>query len=298
MHGLGNDFVVVDAVSQAVSLAPEIIKGLADRHYGIGFDQLLIVEPPLLPKYDFRYRIFNADGGEVENCGNGARCFARFVRERQLTSKDEIRVQTAAGSMTLTAHDDATVSVDMGAPVLTPEAIPFVAKEQQARYTLSIPLASLGRTSCERLEASLKVNLALGARLQGDTLLVEGFAVSMGNPHFVLQVNRLKDFPVDILGPLIETHEAFPKGVNVGFMRIVDRSSAKLRVFERGVGETIACGTGACAAAVAGISAGALDSQAAIELPGGKLFIEWKGDNKNLIMRGPAERVFDGSIDL
>ncbi|WP_136068276.1 diaminopimelate epimerase [Modicisalibacter radicis] len=269
MHGLGNDFMVVDLVTQRVRFEPEQIRRLADRHFGIGFDQLLLVEPPRDPELDFRYRIYNADGGEVENCGNGARCFARFVRDQQLTHKREIRVETLGGPLTLRVDDDERVRVDMGTPRFAPATVPFAAEADLARHALEV--------DGERLEVGV---------------------VSMGNPHAVLRVDDIDDAPVTRLGPAIERHPRFPRQVNAGFMQVVSRHEIRLRVFERGAGETLACGTGACAAVASGIRQGLLDSPVEVHLRGGRLTIEWPGGDAPLIMTGPAERVFDGRVQL
>lgn len=269
MHGLGNDFMVVDLISQHAHLRPEVIKRLADRHTGIGFDQLLLVEPPGKPDVDFRYRIFNADGSEVEQCGNGARCFAAFVREKKLTDKQVIRVETKNGDIELEVKDDGRVLVDMGAPRLQPEQIPFVADESASVYELD--------AEGEQLELS---------------------AVSMGNPHAVMLVKEVATAPVETLGPVLECHPRFPEKVNVGFMEVVHRRFVKLRVFERGVGETQACGTGACAAVVAGIERGLLDSPVEVKLPGGNLNIAWAGQGEPVMMEGPAVNVFEGKIRI
>ncbi|MFD2230362.1 diaminopimelate epimerase [Alkalimarinus sediminis] len=273
MHGLGNDFMVVDMISQHAHLRPEQVKKLSDRHFGIGFDQLLIVEPPGRPDVDFRYRIFNADGGEVEQCGNGARCFARYVIDNKLTSKSRIRVETSNGIIELEATPDGRVVVDMGAPILTPESIPFVADSVAAEYELMVP--SLDSAEEERVIAS---------------------AVSMGNPHCVLLTDDIKTAPVETLGPLLESHERFPNRVNVGFMEIIHRRFVHLRVYERGVGETMACGTGACAAVVAGQLRGLLDASVEVKLPGGNLQIEWLGEGHSVMMKGPATKVFEGQV--
>ena len=267
MHGLGNDFMVIDLVTQHVQLSPRLIRQWSDRYTGVGFDQLLVVEPPRSPDADFRYRIFNADGSEVEQCGNGARCFARFVQDKRLTAKPEIHVETAGGPIILTVGDDGRVTVDMGAPRFAPAEIPFEAEAEAIVYTLEV--------EGERLEVA---------------------AVSMGNPHCVTLVNDVDEFPVERLGPAIERHPRFPRRVNAGFMQIVDRHSARLRVYERGAGETRACGTGACAAAVAGIRMGLLDSPVAITLPGGTLHIRWDGGGRPVMMTGPASRVYEGQI--
>ncbi|MBN8412940.1 diaminopimelate epimerase [Halomonas denitrificans] len=269
MHGLGNDFMVIDLVTQRARIETEDIRRLADRRFGIGFDQLLVVEPPRDPDMDFRYRIYNADGSEVENCGNGARCFARFVRDKRLTHKRQIHVETAGGPLVLDVHDDEQVSVDMGAPRFAPAALPFDADADQLLHTLEV---------------------------DGETLNIA--VASMGNPHAVIRVDDVASAPVERLGPLIEHHPRFPRRVNVGFMQILSRQSIRLRVFERGSGETLACGTGACAAVACGIRQGLLDSPVSVALPGGNLSIRWAGEDQPLIMTGPAERVFDGRIPL
>ncbi|EGV33912.1 Diaminopimelate epimerase [Thiorhodococcus drewsii AZ1] len=268
MQGLGNDFVVFDAISQTIDPDPTWIRHLADRRFGVGCDQILLVESPRLPDTDFHYRIFNADGSEVEQCGNGARCFARFVRDRGLTDKDEIPVGTAAGAIRLYLGPDDQVRVDMGVPILEPAKIPFVADTQASTYELEVD----------------------------DHQLTVG-AVSMGNPHAVLLVEDVDRAPVEHLGPLIEVHPRFPQRVNVGFMQILDPGHARLRVFERGAGETLACGTGACAAMVSGQLRGLLEDRVQIKLPGGTLVIEWSGPGETLWMTGPAESVFHGEIE-
>lgn len=267
MHGLGNDFMVIDGVSQNVELSAKRIERWADRHFGIGFDQLLLVEPPTRPDRDFRYRIFNADGGEVENCGNGARCFARFVLDRKLIQADCIRVETAGGDLELRVQPDGEVTVDMGRPRLAPEKIPFIADQRQALYPLQTAA--------------------------GDTLEIA--AVNIGNPHCVLRVDSVDNAPVATLGPELEQHSRFPQHVNVGFLEVIDRSHARLRVYERGVGETLACGTGACAAVVAGHINGWFDDQVHIQLSGGTLKIEWTGDG-NVLMTGPVKTVYEGVV--
>ncbi|MDX1398057.1 MAG: diaminopimelate epimerase [Oceanospirillum sp.] len=269
MHGLGNDFMVVDLVSQRAKIFPDQVRQLADRNFGIGFDQLLIVEPPTDPDMDFKYRIFNADGSEVEQCGNGARCFARFVYDKRLTSKKTINVETSGGNIQLNLTDDGGVTVDMGEPRLVPDAIPFVADAQQEKYELEV---------------------------DGQSYTVG--AVSMGNPHGVLVVDDVDTAPVERLGPLIESHERFPNRVNVGFMQIVSRDEVRLRVYERGAGETLACGTGACAAVVAGRLQGLLNEVVEVHLPGGTLKIRWSGEGQPVMMTGPAARVFEGQIYL
>ncbi|MBL4833542.1 MAG: diaminopimelate epimerase [Pseudomonas sp.] len=269
MHGLGNDFMVIDLVTQHAQLNPRLIRQWSDRYTGIGFDQLLVVEPPGNPDMDFRYRIYNADGGEVEQCGNGARCFARFVLDKRLTAKTEIQVETAGGPIALNVQPDGQVTVNMGPPRFQPAEIPFQAEAESINCALTV----------------------------GDEVL-QVAAVSMGNPHCVTLVDDLDSYPVARLGPQIERHARFPKGVNAGFMQLVNRHQARLRVFERGVGETRACGTGACAAAVAGIRMGHLESPVRIELPGGSLEIEWGGPGQPVMMTGPATRVFEGQIRL
>ena len=273
MHGLGNDFMVVDMISQHAHLRAEQVKKLSDRHFGIGFDQLLLVEPPGRPDVDFRYRIFNADGSEVEQCGNGARCFARYVIDNKLTTKNRIRVETSNGIIELEITPDGRVVVDMGAPILIPENVPFVADSMSAEYEIDV--ASLDNGNAEKVVVS---------------------AVSMGNPHCVLLTEDIKTAPVETLGPLLERHERFPNKVNVGFMEIIHRRFVHLRVYERGVGETMACGTGACAAVVAGQLRGLLDSNVEVKLPGGNLQIEWLGEGHSVMMKGPATKVFDGQV--
>lgn len=269
MQGIGNDFVMVDAISQKVNINSEDARKLADRHFGIGCDQVLIVEAPRDSEMDFRYRIFNHDGSEVENCGNGARCFAVFVRQRGLTTKKTIRVETLGGPLTLTLTDDNQVRVDMGVPQFTPGKIPFIADEQQQTYTL--PLQKRDFEIC---------------------------ALSMGNPHAVTIVEDVDNFQVHKYGPLIEKHRQFPKKVNAGFMQVLSPTEIKLRVYERGAGETIACGTGACAAVVAGISLGLLEKRVLVNLRGGQLDITWEGEGKPVIMTGPAKTVFHGQIRI
>ncbi|HNJ73745.1 MAG TPA: diaminopimelate epimerase [Pseudomonadales bacterium] len=269
MQGAGNDFMVVDLVTQQAVLTPTQIRQLADRHFGVGFDQLLLVEPPTDPGIDFKYRIFNADGGEVEQCGNGARCFARFVRDQRLSWKERITVETRGGLLELLLERDGSVTVDMGAPDFSPKALPFQAEAEALHY----PLEVAGQT------------LEIGA-------------VSMGNPHAVLVVDDVERAPVTTLGPAIGSHPRFPKGVNVGFMQIVDRTTIKLRVHERGAGETLACGTGACAAAVIGMRRGQLDEQVTVRLTGGELLIRWAGNGAHVWMSGPATRVYEGWIQL
>ncbi len=265
MHGLGNDFVVIDATRKAVALQPDEIRAMADRHFGVGFDQLLLVEPAPHAGVDFGYRIFNADGGEVEQCGNGARCFARFVRDRGLTDKDRIRVQTRAGAIELQVLAGGEVRVDMGAPRWLPAEIPFAADAPALRYRVDV---------------------------QGQP--VQLAVVSMGNPHAVLCVADVDRAPVAQLGPLLERHARFPQRVNVGFMQVVAPGRIRLRVYERGTGETLACGTGACAAVVAGRRLGLLDACVRVSLPGGDLSITWQGEGHTVLMDGPAACVYDG----
>ncbi|WP_445116364.1 diaminopimelate epimerase [Acinetobacter sp. WZC-1] len=269
MHGLGNDFMVIDAISQRIHLDKTIIQRMADRHFGIGFDQLLIVEPPDFPNVDFKYRIFNADGSEVEQCGNGVRCFARFVHDRHLTNKTRFRVQTCAGIVEPELGADGRVRVNMGYPKFLPEEIPFIADEPENLY--DIVLADAKKLSID--------------------------VVNMGNPHAVTIVPDVLTADVATLGPQIEAHERFPQHVNAGFMQIMDEKHARLRVFERGVGETLACGTGACAAAVSGMRRGLLASSVDIELAGGKLQIEWQ-EGGVVWMTGPTATVYEGRLDL
>ncbi|WP_075174817.1 diaminopimelate epimerase [Acinetobacter indicus] len=269
MHGLGNDFMVVDLISQRAYFDSLTIQRLADRHFGVGFDQLLVVEPPDVPNADFKYRIFNADGSEVEQCGNGVRCFARFVHERQLTSKTKIKVQTKAGIVEPELGQNGWVRVNMGQPKFLPQEIPFIADEPDNLYDLM--LAN---------EEKLSIDV-----------------VNMGNPHAVTIVQDILTADVARLGPQIESHERFPQRVNAGFMQILDEQHARLRVFERGVGETLACGTGACAAAVSGMRRGVLSSKVEIELAGGKLQIEWK-EGDVVWMTGPTANVYEGRLDL
>ena len=269
MHGLGNDFMVVDLISQRVHLTSEQIRKLGDRNTGVGFDQLLLVETPQSPDVDFRYRIFNANGEEVEHCGNGARCFARFVHDQRLTGKRSIAVQTCNGRIVLNMDSEQGVTVDMGEPVLTPKEVPFDAPTQENTYALEH---------------------------NGETYNIG--EVSMGNPHAVLLVDDVNSAPVIELGSQLEQHPRFPKKANIGFMQIVDRKTIKLRVFERGVGETKACGTGACAAVVAGRQQGLLDDTITTHLTGGDLTIHWQGPSHRLMMTGPATHVYDGQIKL
>ncbi|NWK15653.1 diaminopimelate epimerase [Vibrio parahaemolyticus] len=267
MHGLGNDFMVVDCITQNVFFSQDLIRRLADRHTGVGFDQLLVVEAPYDPETDFHYRIFNADGSEVEQCGNGARCFARFVRLKGSTNKYSISVSTKKGKMILDVEDDGEVTVNMGVPEFEPNKIPFKAKQKEKTYIMRA----------------------------GDKTLFCG-AVSMGNPHVVTVVDDVDTADVDTLGPLLESHERFPERVNAGFMQVVSRDHIRLRVYERGAGETQACGSGACGAVAVGILQGLLDESVKVSLPGGELHISWQGPGKPLFMTGPATHVFDGQL--
>lgn len=267
MHGAGNDFVMIDLISQYFNLRPRHIRKIADRRLGVGCDQLLVVEPPTRADVDFRYRIYNADGNEVQQCGNGARCFARFVRDKKLTAKRIITVETACGVIELRIRDGHQVEVDMGPPVLEPQDIPFSAPERAPSY-----------------------------RLLANNQELEIGAISMGNPHAVLRVDDIANSNLEQLGPIIEKCEQFPERVNVGFMQVLSDSEINLRVFERGVGETQACGTGACAAVVYGILRGWLQEHVTVNLPGGKLSISWAGEGEPVIMTGPTEVAFEGSL--
>ncbi len=269
MHGLGNDFLVLDNVTQNVYLSNEQIKQLADRHYGVGFDQVLVVEPPYDPDLDFHYRIFNADGSEVGQCGNGARCFAKFVRLKSLTNKHKIKVSTQSGKMTLFIERDGNVSVNMPVPQFEPAKIPFTAQKAEGTYIL---------------------------RSEDETVLCG--VVSMGNPHCVLTVDDVKEAPVASLGASLSLHERFPQQANISFMEVVSPEYIKLRVYERGAAETLACGSGACAAVVVGQMQKKLNRQVLVDLPGGQLKIYWKGPGNSVKMTGPAVHVFDGQINL
>lgn len=269
MHGAGNDFVVIDLVTQRFHLRRRDVRRIADRHLGVGCDQVLVVEPPREPTVDFNYRIYNADGEEVGQCGNGARCVARFVREKRLTNRRRIRVQTQSGVMELRVHDRRQVEVDMGKPRLAAADVPFLAGASAPHY-----------------------ELAAG----GD--IVEIGALSLGNPHAVLRVADVDTAPVETLGPEIEAHERFPERVNVGFMEVLSRDAIRLRVYERGVGETLACGSGACAAVVYGIRRSWLDDTVTVQLPGGKLSITWSGEHEPVRMIGPTAIVFEGTIRI
>jgi diaminopimelate epimerase len=269
MHGLGNDFMVIDNTGHQIQPAPDIIRRLSDRHFGIGFDQLLLVEAATDPAVDFRYRIFNADGGEVEQCGNGARCFARFVTEKGLTDKQTIRVETLRGILELQLSENDQVTVNMGIPVFEPGKIPFLVDRQSDKYDIQ----------------------------PGGRTIVIG-AVSMGNPHAVSLVEDINEAPVNTLGPQIEAYEQFPERVNAGFMQVISRSEIHVRVYERGVGETLACGSGACAAVVIGRLWDLLDEKVQVHLTGGTLNIEWQGEGQPVMMTGPAVTVYEGEIAI
>lgn len=269
MHGLGNDFIVIDAINQAVDLTKKQLKLLADRHFGIGCDQILLVESATVPNADFRYRIFNSDGGEVQQCGNGARCFVQFVHEKGLTEESTICVETLAGIIEIRRQSDGEITVNMGIPDFEPQALPLHANERKAHYSIKF-----------------------------DDEEINFGAVSVGNPHAVIQVDDIDNAPVTEWGAVLESHTIFPERVNVGFMQIIDRDRIRLRVFERGVGETLACGTGACAAVVVGINWAELNNKVTVELPGGNLLIEWDNDRAPVFMTGPAQTVFDGQITL
>lgn len=269
MHGLGNDFVVIDAINQHIALTPEQIQLLSNRHFGIGFDQLLLVEKPVSDNANFKYRIFNADGSEVAQCGNGARCFARFVRDKKLSDKDDICVDTDSGQLRLRINQNGLITVNMGIPRHKPAEIPLLAEQESRFYNVSIN----GREQ------------AFGA-------------VSMGNPHAVIQVNDVKTAPVSDLGQVLESHAVFPERANIGFMQVLDGNHIKLRVYERGAAETLACGSGACAAVVIGIEQNLLNHEVSVELPGGDLKISWLGRGEPVFMTGPATTVFDGTINL
>ncbi|HJN49358.1 MAG: diaminopimelate epimerase [Pseudomonadales bacterium] len=273
MHGLGNDFLMLDLISQNLQIRDDRIRCLADRHLGIGFDQVLMVEPPQDPQMDFRFRIFNADGSEAEQCGNGARCFTRFVRDRGLTTKTELKLETIKGMVKCKLQKDGNITVNMGPPRLQPDCIPFSAPRTQITY-----------------------NLQLADGLCADETDIEISAVSMGNPHAVLLVENVDTAPVKTLGPRLAAHGRFPQGVNVSFMEVVDRKNIRLRVYERGSGETRACGSGACAAVVTGRLQGLLEEEVNVQLPGGTLRIEWQGDDSPVLQTGPACRVYEGHL--
>ena len=280
MQGAGNDFVVIDAIRQQIDFSTDQWRRLADRRFGVGADQILIVERPTVEGADFRYRIFNNDGGEVEQCGNGARAFARFVSDQKLSSERSIRVQTMSGIIAPTLEDDGSVTVDMGAPVLEPAAVPFDSE------------------GLDGVPQGRDLLWPLHLQLQGAPLTVPVSVVSMGNPHAVQVVADADMAPVAELGPQVELHPRFPKRVNAGFMEVVDRRHIRLRVFERGAGETLACGTGACAAVVAGIRRGLLDSPVRVAARGGELSIAWTGEGAPVYLSGPAVTVFEGEIDV
>lgn len=272
MHGLGNDFVVLDLISNAATLCADQIRRLGDRNFGIGFDQMLLIEAPNNPDVDFNYRIFNADGGEVEHCGNGARCFARYVLDKGLTTKTHIRVKTLNGIAILSVGEDGLINVDMGLPNFAPSTLPFSA-ERSPTY--------------ERI-----------VMVDGKSQSLSFQALSVGNPHAVIVVDDVEHYPVKAVGAALGAHPDFPRGVNVGFMQIIDRNNIRLRVYERGAGETVACGTGACAAVVAGVAAGSLDANVIAHLTGGDLQISWAGEGETIVMRGPAATVYEGTIEV
>ena len=273
MHGIGNDFIVLDHTKSPFQLTQEIIQSLSHRQLGIGFDQLLVVENTTLKDVDFKYRIFNQDGGEVEQCGNGARCFYRFVKDKHLTKKESIRVETKSGVITLTEDHEHMIEVNMGEPIFNPKLIPFISDTEKNEYSISIDLPNQKEM----------INVAV---------------LSMGNPHVVITVEDIDKAPVETLGAYLESHPLFPKRVNVGFMTIVTPHHVRLRVFERGVGETLACGTGACAAVVSGIKRDLLISPVKVDMPGGSLSIDWKGDKNSVMMKGPAVTLFEGDIEI
>jgi diaminopimelate epimerase len=276
MHGAGNDFIVIDAINQNINFTPAQWKQLADRRFGIGADQILVVEAPISAGVDFRYRIYNADGGEVEQCGNGSRAFVRFVTDKKLTNKSAIRVETMSGIIEPQLQSDGSICVNMGAPILDASRVPF---------------DTLG------LNASTQANdLSWPLSINAKTVFVS--AVSMGNPHAVQVVEDSETYPVLLDGPLIEHHPRFPKRVNAGFMQVINPQHIRLRVFERGAGETLACGTGACAAVVTGILRGLLTSPVRVSMHGGELSIDWQGPDQPVFLSGPAVTVFDGEIDI
>jgi len=273
MHGIGNDFIVLDHTKSPFQLTKEIIQSLSHRQLGIGFDQLLVVENSTLKDVDFKYRIFNQDGNEVEQCGNGARCFYRFVKDKHLTDKASIRVETKSGVIELTEDDEHMIEVNMGEPIFNPKLIPFISDAEKNEYSISIDLP----------DQKGLINIA---------------ALSMGNPHAVITVEDINKAHVKTLGAYLESHALFPKRVNVGFMEIVTPHHIRLRVFERGVGETLACGTGACAAAVSGIKRQLLSTPVKVDMTGGSLSIDWKGDTNLVMMKGPAVTIFEGDIEI
>lgn len=269
MHGLGNDFVVINAIAQQLSLTVAQIRHITDRHFGVGCDQVLLVEAARSSSFDFTYRIFNADGGEVEQCGNGARCFARYVFDKGLTRKSHIRVETSSGELELTLNSHDSVTVNMGVPEFEPAKIPFNSSQQKLLYNIILENNSY--------------DIAV---------------VSIGNPHAILQVTDIEQAPLQVVGATMESSHYFPQRVNVGFMQIVDRQHIRLRVFERGVGETLACGSGACAAVVCGIQQDLLDNEVEVHLGGGDLKITWRGNSQPVMMNGAAATVFEGQIEL
>ena len=273
MHGIGNDFIVLDHTKSPFQLTKEIIQSLSHRQLGIGFDQLLVVENSTLKDVDFKYRIFNQDGSEVEQCGNGARCFYRFVKDNHLTNKASIRVETKSGVIELTEDHEHMIEVNMGEPIFNPKLIPFISDTEKNEYSISIDLP----------DQKGLINIA---------------ALSMGNPHAVITVKDINKAHVKTLGAYLESHALFPKRVNVGFMEIVTPHHIRLRVFERGVGETLACGTGACAAAVSGIKRHLLTTPVKVDMTGGSLSIDWKGDTNPVMMKGPAVTIYEGDIEI
>ncbi|WP_312430787.1 diaminopimelate epimerase [Achromobacter sp.] len=279
MHGAGNDFVVLDGVRQTIEMTPERARALGDRHFGIGADQILLVERATRPDADFRYRIFNSDGSEVEHCGNGARCFVRFVHEQGLSDRNPLRAEIATGILVLDEGDDEQVTVEMGSTRFDPAALPF--------DTAGLPSITQGQDTLWELDLDAPAGFPRTVALS---------AVAISNPHAVQVVDNVDTAPVAVLGPLIETHPRFARRVNAGFMQVVDRNNIRLRVFERGVGETLACGTGACAAVAAGIRRGLLDSPVRVQALGGVLTVAWNGEQ--LRMTGPAESVFTGQVDI
>ncbi|MGC2518492.1 MAG: diaminopimelate epimerase [Burkholderiales bacterium] len=283
MQGAGNDFVVLDGISQRIALTPALAKRLADRHFGVGCDQILVVEKPQSGEADFRYRIWNADGGEVEQCGNGARCFVRFVHDKGLTARTEIRVETLSGLILPRLEADGRVTVNMGAPVFEPQRIPF---------------DTAGLVPIREISPGLPLKRGVLWPLGVAGRTVEITALSMGNPHAVQVIADVNSAPVTTEGPLIENHARFPRRVNAGYMQVVSRGRVRLRVWERGAGETLACGTGACAAVVAGIQRGLLDESVRVATRGGDLTIRWQGGDNPVWMTGPAVAVFEGEIEL
>ncbi|HFD11228.1 MAG TPA: diaminopimelate epimerase [Crenotrichaceae bacterium] len=269
MHGLGNDFVVIDAIHQNIELTPEQLQFLSDRHFGVGCDQILLVESPRLPDADFRYRIFNANGKEVGQCGNGARCFAKFIRDKQFSDKNIIRAETLSGTLVLITNSDETISVNMGIPQFEPNCIPLLAETRKTSYTL-----------------------------EADKQTIHFGAVSVGNPHAVLLVDDIDNARVQTLGPRLMQHPHFPEQANIGFMKIDNQQSIRLRVYERGTGETLACGSGACAAVAVGIDQQRLVTPVSVNLPGGNLTIDWKGEAEPVMMTGTATTVYEGIITL